>query len=172
MAPGLRALRAALRVYVVGVAVMLAQLLRRLRGDFRPPGERRGVARGHAGSRGVTRGRGGRGGRGETVAAAEPEVRGPRPRGKQRGPEVRLRGRGVTGNSAGAAGKPRETGAAAALGPAPDRKSPLRHFRRRRGVGGRGADAPAEPGSGVSAAPRRLPVRAGSAVPASAGAAR
>lgn len=57
MAPGLRALRAALRVYVVGVAVMLAQLLRRLRGDFRPPGERRGVTpgsrRGHAGVAGV-----------------------------------------------------------------------------------------------------------------------
>ncbi|XP_076778266.1 polyprenol dehydrogenase-like [Arvicanthis niloticus] len=35
--PWLRALRAALRVYVVGVAVMMTQLLRRLRGDFRPP---------------------------------------------------------------------------------------------------------------------------------------
>ncbi|XP_028640320.1 dehydrogenase/reductase SDR family member on chromosome X [Grammomys surdaster] len=33
----LRALAAALRVYAVGIAVALAQLLRRLRGDFQPP---------------------------------------------------------------------------------------------------------------------------------------
>lgn len=33
----LRALRAVLCVYAVGIAVALAQLLRRLRGDFRPP---------------------------------------------------------------------------------------------------------------------------------------
>lgn len=35
----LSALRAALRVYAVGIAVELAQLMRRLRGGFRAPGE-------------------------------------------------------------------------------------------------------------------------------------
>lgn len=44
----LRALRAALRVYAVGVAVMLSQLLRRLRGGFRPPGESHGAGAGSA----------------------------------------------------------------------------------------------------------------------------
>jgi hypothetical protein len=42
----LRALRAVLCVYAVGIAVALAQLLRRLRGDFRPPGECVGSRRG------------------------------------------------------------------------------------------------------------------------------
>lgn len=37
MSSALRALRAALRVYAVGVAVVMTQLLRRLRGGLRPP---------------------------------------------------------------------------------------------------------------------------------------
>lgn len=49
----LRALRAALRVYAVGIWVMFTQLLRRLRGGFRPPGESRGVGAGSAWGRGA-----------------------------------------------------------------------------------------------------------------------
>lgn len=51
----LAALWAALRVYAVGVAVTMVQLLRRLRGGFRPPGKP-GSQRGRRGSRrcGVT----------------------------------------------------------------------------------------------------------------------
>lgn len=46
----LAALWAALRVYAVGVAVTMVQLLRRLRGGFRPPGKP-GSQRGRRGSR-------------------------------------------------------------------------------------------------------------------------